>query len=94
MAASAIDRASRLFFAMALTEDHDDFQDVLRQFLLERWRIALVDDHDLNALQFTQRKFQFRAQAQQSILVREYQPSNRPCENRIQQLLQARLCCR
>ncbi len=50
-----------------------------------------MDDHDLDALQFAQRKHEFGPKAQQPILVRERQSPDLPFENRVQEPLQALL---
>ena len=50
-------------------EHRDDFQHILGQLFLETRLLALVDDHDLNALQFAQRKYQLGAKAHQTVLM-------------------------
>ena len=42
---------------------------ILGQLFLENRLLALVDDHDLNALQFAQRKYQLGAKAHQTVLM-------------------------
>ena len=52
-----------------MSNSHHDFKHVLRQFFLETWLVALVDDDDFNSLLFAEREYQFRAKAQQAVLV-------------------------
>ena len=42
---------------------------ILGQLFLENRLLALVDDHDLNALLFAQRKYQLGAKAHQTVLM-------------------------
>ena len=79
----ALQRPVRPTAVQPRTKDCDDLQHVLRRFLFKRWRIALVDDHDPDALPFAQRKDQFGPEPQQPILVCEYQSPDLPFENRI-----------
>lgn len=57
-------------------EYRDDLDHIMRQLLFKgRW-IPFVDNDDLDVLDLTPRKDQFRAEAQQAILVGQHQASD------------------
>ncbi len=52
----------------------NDLHDILRQLFLKGRVFALVEDHDLDLLRFTNGEHQCRAKAQESICVRDDEP--------------------
>ena len=57
-------------------KDRNDFEHVLGKLFLEARLLSFVNDDDLDALYFTQRENQFRAEAQKPVLVGQYQPAH------------------
>src|SRR5215831_16320340 len=72
-------------------EHCDNLDHVGRKFLLEGWRLALVDDDDLNVLDFAQSEDQFRTEPQQPVLVGQHEAADALAQDHLKKLVQALL---